>query len=188
MTESPPVQPRHGDVWTIEDLFDLPDGYRYEILDGSLLVTPPPDKHHGYATQELTNLLVRHTPPDLYPAGAGLGVTIRAGSTYLVPDIVVVHRSIFATPGMAVEPADVLLVVEVSSPNNARRDRVMKRQEYADAGIPLYWIVDRKTQTMTVLKLRKATKEYVEAAVVKPGERWHTDEPFPLAFDLAEVL
>src|SRR5438128_2138441 len=111
MTSSPPARPRHGGAWTIEDLFELPDdGKRYEILDGSLLVSPPPDNLHGYATQELTNVLTRQAPADLYVAGVGIGVTIRGGRTFFIPDVIVLRRSVFASRILAVNPGDVPLV------------------------------------------------------------------------------
>ena len=45
------------------------------------------------------------------------------------------------------------LVVEVISPDEPRRDTVTKRFEYARAGIPEYWIVDPRDETITVLHL-----------------------------------
>lgn len=78
-------------------------------------------------------------------------------------------------------------MVEVLSPSNARYDLVIKRDEYAIAGIPLYWIIDPKKQTLTVLELADGGI-YREVAVVEPGQVWRSDRPFPLAFDLAEVF
>jgi Uma2 family endonuclease len=122
VTASPPARPKHGGAWTFEDVFDLPDdGNRYEILDGSLLVTPSPDFSHIYANQELANVLTRQVPPHLYVAATGMAVTIRAGRSYLIPDLVVVPRSIFATPRATADRADMLLTVEVLSPGNPRR-------------------------------------------------------------------
>jgi len=52
------------------------------------------------------------------------------------------------------------LVIEVVSDDNPDRDRVIKRQEYAQAGIPEYWIVEPQTETITVLRLN--ADRYVE--------------------------
>jgi Uma2 family endonuclease len=47
---------------------------------------------------------------------------------------------------------------------NQRRDYIDKRREYAEAGIPEYWIIDRFRRTMTVIRnLRKRQKEQVVA-------------------------
>ena len=44
--------------------------------------------------------------------------------------------------GEPVTAHDVALVIEVASPHTRRLDRTVKRDEYADAGIPHYWVVD----------------------------------------------
>jgi len=38
--------------------------------------------------------------------------------------------------------SEVLIVVEIVSPGSVRMDNKTKRHEYADAGIPHYWILD----------------------------------------------
>jgi Uma2 family endonuclease len=45
------------------------------------------------------------------------------------------------------------LVAEVVSEDDPERDTVTKRREYAEAGIPEYWIVDARSETITVLSL-----------------------------------
>ena len=45
------------------------------------------------------------------------------------------------------------LVVEVVSPDAPQRDLVEKRADYAEAGIPEYWIADPRDATITVLAL-----------------------------------
>lgn len=45
------------------------------------------------------------------------------------------------------------LVVEIVSPDDVERDTVIKRADYAEAGIPEYWIVNLEEETITVLKL-----------------------------------
>ena len=46
------------------------------------------------------------------------------------------------------------LVMEVVSPDDPERDKVTKRREYAQAGIPEYWIVDPTASSITVLTLQ----------------------------------
>ena len=60
------------------------------------------------------------------------------------------------------------LVIEVVSPDDPARDLVTKRSEYAQAGIPEYWIVDPQAETITVLRLDGAA--YVEHGVFQRGE------------------
>ena len=49
------------------------------------------------------------------------------------------------------------LVVEVISEDDPERDLVTKRLEYAQAGIPEYWIVDQRNDAITVLHLEGQT-------------------------------
>ena len=59
------------------------------------------------------------------------------------------------------------LVVEVVSPDDPQRDLVEKRADYAEGGIPEYWIVDPRDETITVLVLRG--NAYVEHGVFSRG-------------------
>ncbi|MGN9907938.1 Uma2 family endonuclease [Phytohabitans sp. LJ34] len=187
MTTSPLMRHEPGTPWSIVDLKALPDDdtNRYEIYCGSLLVTPRGYMPHGLVVSRLHRLLLRQAPGGLM-VGAGLGVSDNVAS-YFIPALLVVPETALAEDGDALHPAEVLVVVEVLSPSNARYDLVVKRDEYAIAGIPLYWIVDPKKQTLTVLELAD-DGTYRDAAVVEPGQVWRTDTPFPLAFDLAEIF
>ena len=59
------------------------------------------------------------------------------------------------------------LVMEVVSPDDPQRDLVTKRQEYAEARIPEYWIVHPENTTITVLRLDQ--RRYVEHGLFQPG-------------------
>ena len=66
------------------------------------------------------------------------------------------------------------LVVEVLSPDDPDRDLVVKRAEYAAAGIGEYWIVDPERETVTVLGLAadsRRTSDYVEHGAFGRGAR-----------------
>ena len=65
------------------------------------------------------------------------------------------------------------LVMEVVSPDDPYRDLVEKRIDYAEAGIPEYWIVNPIDDTVTVLVLGDG--EYREHGVFRPGA--HADSP-----------
>ena len=59
------------------------------------------------------------------------------------------------------------LTVEIVSPDKPKRDLVDKRRDYAEARIPEYWIVDPRTETVTVLVLQG--EAYVEHGVFRRG-------------------
>jgi Uma2 family endonuclease len=172
--------------FTIDDLERMPDdGMRYEIFDGSLVVTPPPALPHFGAAARLSRILNRQAPDGVL-CGQDGGISIKGGATYLIPDVIALREEIIRAGGKALNPPDVLLVVEVLSPSNASTDLLLKRHHYATAGIRWYWIVDPPHQTLTVLRL--VGEAYVEDAVLKPGQPYTSEEPFPLTIDPADLF
>ena len=185
MTESF-AHPMAGEAWTIDDLERLADdGLRYEIVDGSLLVSPHAVVRQFGAAGLLRDLLARQAPDDVFVGQDG-GVQVEGGSSYFVPDVVAIWRAALTAGGRYLQPADVLLAVEVLSPSNAGVDLLLKRHYYAAGGIPHYWIVDPDKRTLTALVLDGAA--YREVAVVEPGTTWRIEQPFPLALDPADFL
>jgi Uma2 family endonuclease len=60
------------------------------------------------------------------------------------------------------------LALEVVSEEKPERDLVAKRGDYAEGGVPEYWIVNPQTETITVLQLREDA--YEEVGVYRSGE------------------
>ena len=78
------------------------------------------------------------------------------------------------------------LVMEVVSPDNRGRDLVIKRREYAQAGIPEYWIVDPQEREITVLTLTNG--KYAVHGVFVPGGRADSVLLAGFSVDVAEVF
>jgi Uma2 family endonuclease len=136
--------------WTVADLESLPDnGLRYELLDGTLLVTPSPTPRHQGAVVELAVLLRRACPPDHRVFVAPLDWQ-PDGRTSLQPDLLVVRRDRIGENKITEAPT---LVVEVLSPGTARIDRMIKFSRYAESGVPHYWIVDPRVPSIQVFDL-----------------------------------
>ncbi len=181
----PLVRPGIGGHWTIEDLQRLPDdGFRYEIIDGSLLVSPPPAIPHLRVTTRLRNLIHDQASRE-YVVVENAGISMGRRRTYRIPDLCVLRVQAIEGNGSEIDPSDVVLVVEVLSPDNRGDDLITKRYQYAKAGIPHYWIVDQSKRTLTVLR-HDGDEGYLEVATVLPAETWQTDEPFPITLDPAD--
>lgn len=142
------------DDFTLDDVAEMaardPD-HRYELQEGNLLIMTPPDVEHGQLTTMIILWLVAGGhPADLVLPAAG----VRAGSrTGRVPDIVLL-RSPQAGQTVWLDPAQVLLAIEIVSPSSMETDRVNKPVEYAKAGIAHYWRVERDgPSTMHMFKL-----------------------------------
>ena len=78
------------------------------------------------------------------------------------------------------------LVVEVVSPDDPHRDYGEKRADYAEAGIPEYWIVDPRDRAITVLTLTGGG--YVDQAPFQPGQRATSAVLDGLDVDVAAVF
>jgi Uma2 family endonuclease len=80
------------------------------------------------------------------------------------------------------------LVMEVVSDKNRPHDIKKKRVEYAKAGIPEYWIVDPKKETITVLIFKGRSKTYTELGTFKKGQRAVSRLLPGFSVDVAEAL
>jgi Uma2 family endonuclease len=137
----------HAGPWTVDDVLALPDdGNRYEVVDGALIVNPPPSPEHQDASYRLHTLLdaaARVTGASVRIWEA-VGIRLPDGQM-LVPDVVVATADGPRKAWPLLEPSEVLLVVEVVSPGSTARDRTEKPYLYAEAGIPRFWRIELGT-------------------------------------------
>ena len=184
------VRPAAGGPWNLRDLHGLPDdGNRYELLDGSLLVSPPASLPHFRVTTLLRRALEAQAPTSVV-VGESVGVAIERDVrriTLRVPDLTILHETALHSDEVALDPGDVLLVVEVLSPDSAATDLIEKRREYAKVGIPQYWLVDPRRRAVNVLT-HNGSGRYEEAARITPGQRYRATIPFPLTLDPADFV
>lgn len=128
--------------------------HRYEISpEGVLSIMPPPGYAHAIVATRLTVwLATAGVPVDRIAQAVGLRVPGRDGVGGRIPDLVVWSKA--QADGVWLPVADVLLAVEIISPGSEGVDTVTKRDEYATAGIPQYWVVDQDpAQTVTMHRL-----------------------------------
>ena len=113
-------------------------------------------------------------------------INVRVGpGKILIPDLAVV-----STPGLDLtvcEAADVVLVVEITSPGNAVADRAVKPQLYAQAGIPHYLRVELRSAGPGALVCRLEDDHYVEVARADPGRPLVLTEPIAVTLDLTAL-
>ena len=72
---------------------------------------------------------------------------------YRDPDIAYLKPGRISDPHHQPQGADLVMEVVGEEEEDRQRDLETKRQEYAQAGIAEYWIVDPKTETVIVLTL-----------------------------------
>jgi Uma2 family endonuclease len=125
--------------WTVADLELLPDdGLRYELVDGTLLVSAAPSLQHQRVLGNLHLLLRAACPPDLevFLAPTDYQPT---QTRSLQPDLLVVTRD---DPGPKAVTLPLALAVEVLSPSSRSVDLVLKRELYEQSALQAYWVVD----------------------------------------------
>ena len=176
----------HAGPWTEADLVSLPDdGLRYELLEGALIVNPPPSGRHQLVSFRLTKLLDARLPVGSAAVEA-VGVRIPDGSA-VVPDVVVAELDALmgATFGV-IDPSAVSLVVEIVSPSSQSMDRITKPALYARAGIRAYWRVEL-TDGPTVHAYRLSGDTYELVGSARTGEPLEVAEPFQTTIDVAHL-
>lgn len=170
--------------YTIDMLDALPEqaGVRYELVDGVLLVTPPPGSTHGVITGRLVAMLRAGIPERiayLTPPGQ-----VRVGpATSLVPDILVYpSRFRMGTPWAEID--EWWLAVEIVSPSSSVYDRDHKRRAYLAVGVREYWVVDPAAR---VVEVWRAGDE--QASTLRGTLRYRTpDGSHVVELDTAELF
>ncbi|MGH3739180.1 MAG: Uma2 family endonuclease [Micromonosporaceae bacterium] len=165
------------------------DHGRSELMEGNLVMSPSPTPAHNIAVARLLVQIAPQLPDhldmvpdvdiDLELAPAAQPGTVRR------PDLSIVTRAGVrraAAEESLLRASDVRVAIEILSPGSLRTDRMIKRAEYGDAGIPYYWIIDIE-DPISLLPSR-LTKRFgyrdAEAATVS----FVTDDPFRLEIDL----
>ncbi len=152
-----------------QDYCLLPEGKRYEIIDGEIYVVPAPSFEHQDFLGNLYFLLRS------FVRGNNLGVVVVAPFDVILseedvvqPDLVFISRDrLDIITGRGCEgPPD--LVVEILSPGTAHRDRDLKRKLYARYGVQEYWLIGPDTHTIEVLALEG--EDFRRIALVGEGD------------------
>lgn len=140
--------------WTEDAYFSLPDTNRIvELSEGELILMPPPSFTHQRVLDNLYSRL------KAFVAERDLGVTVFAPLAVRLwpgkirePDIMFYAEAHRDRIGEQVSgPPD--LVAEIVSPGSVKTDRQEKFAEYAQAGVPEYWIVDPAAESVEVYAL-----------------------------------
>lgn len=163
------LRPLQG-LWTEEQYLRLTDQTNrlIEFSDGYVELLPMPTRKHQAISRLLFLALLTF-------------VQQRGGTVFYAPLRVRVAPERFREPDLVVllDKNDARnqnafwlgadLVVEIVSPDHVERDTVIKRADYAAAGIPEYWIVQPERETITVLTL--GDKAYEEHGIFRRGDR-----------------
>jgi Uma2 family endonuclease len=175
-----PMRVPGDEGWVEADLDELPDdGNRYELIDGSLHVTPPPAFGHNGIGLSICTVLQAAEPADwgvVYESG------IRLPAGNVIPDVVALRPG-FDRDATWRAASEVALAVEIESKSSRRDDRREKPGIYAEAGTPAYWRVERHEEGPHLHAYELVDGEYVHVAWVRPGVAWQATSPYPVLLE-----
>ncbi len=146
--------PRSAGVLLTTDEFDrarFVEGWRYELINEVLVVSPIPSRNERDPNEELGYFL--RTYQESHPQGSALDFTIGDQTIETTKNRRLANRVIWAGLGRLPGPNETpTIIIELVSKGkiNQERDYVAKRAEYREIGVKEYWIIDRFSKTMTV--------------------------------------
>src|SRR5580765_4032822 len=121
------------------------ENYRNELINGVLIVTPPPLEGERDPNEEMGYWLRSYR--DHHPLGAALDKTLHEQTVRTLGNIRRADRVIWAGLGRVPDPAVDLPAVVIEFVSIGKRDWL---HEYVEVGVAEYWIIDRFRRTMTV--------------------------------------
>lgn len=173
-------------------LGETEDGYT-ELVDGRLVMFPNSLIDHARVSLNLLMQIKGQLPDDLEVI-PNVDVNLElappdAPGFVRRPDLIVVQRSarrrLAAEDGL-IRAAEVVLAVEVLSPISHYTDSHTKRAEYAEAGIPFYWIVDLDAPIS--LAPMHLAGEFGYQDVPPETRVYEAVEPFPLKIQVDRLI
>ena len=139
-------------IYTIDDIYALPEGERAELIDGQIYYMAPPSRKHQEIAGELftsINNYIRAAGGSCKPYIAPFAVFLNENDkNYVEPDI-----SVICDPNKLNEKGCVGApdwIIEIVSPGSRRMDYNNKLFKYRTAGVREYWIVDPQKEWIMV--------------------------------------
>jgi Uma2 family endonuclease len=138
---------------TVKELFEveLEEGFFYELINGIIVKKQAPSPAHQKAVTQLVtifnNYALEKELGDIYTSPIDVFFDKHNNTQ---PDVLFIRKDrnfIITNDGIQGHPD---LIAEVLSPSTFRHDRKEKMKMYLQFGVPEYWIVDPKNQSVEV--------------------------------------
>ena len=144
---------RKEDIYTLEDIYALPDGERAELIDGKIYYMAPPNTRHQRLVSDLVN-----SPGECEVFPAPFAVFLNENDkNYVEPDIsVICDKNKITDKGCNGAPD---WAIEIVSPSSRQMDYYKKLFKYRTAGVREYWVVDSERELVTVYNFEKDSME-----------------------------
>ncbi|MHA5053007.1 Uma2 family endonuclease [Streptomyces sp. SD15] len=170
---------------------DTPEGFRAELIEGEIVVTPPPDGDHEDHIELIVSQVYRRSQTDMQFSG-NKGLKLKSGGAcpknHAIPDATFAPRELrlFRGADSWMPCEGVAMVVEVTS-TKPGADREAKRRCYARGGIPLYLLIDRDASSLTLFS-DPEKDDYRQLCTLPFGKSLALPEPFAFDLDTTDFL
>lgn len=131
-------------IYTIDDIYKLPEGKRAELIDGQIYYMAPPSRIHQKLSMEFSSIINNYIKNkggkcEVYAAPFAVFLD-KDDKNYVEPDIsVICDKNKLDDKGCNGSPN---WIIEIVSPSSIRIDYMIKLFKYRTAGVEEYWIVD----------------------------------------------
>ena len=148
-------------IYTIDDIYALPDGERAELIDGKIYYMAPPNTRHqrilNFVNTEI-NVFIRKNNGECEVFPAPFAVFLNENDrNYVEPDIsVICDKNKITDKGCNGAPD---WIIEIVSSSSRVMDYFTKLFKYRTAGVKEYWIVDPTKEVVMVYRFEKETME-----------------------------
>ena len=159
-------------VYTIEDIYALPEGERAELIDGQIYYMSPPNTRHQRISSILSRKIGNYIDDnkgkcEVFAAPFAVFLDEKS-NTFVDPDVSVICDSDKLDDRGCKGAPD--WIIEIVSPSSRRMDYYTKLFKYRTAGVREYWIVDpTKNQIMVYDLQNEHTEQYTFQDSVKDG-------------------
>ena len=144
-------------IYTVEDIYALPNGTRAELIDGQIYYMAPPSRKHQKILLSLSRVISDYIDKnngacevDLAPFSVFLNENDK---NYVEPDISIICDQNKLNDKGCVGAPD--WIIEIVSPSSKRMDYMIKLFKYRTAGVREYWIVDPDKDRITLYNFEK---------------------------------
>lgn len=149
------------EIYTIDDIYALPDGERAELINGRIYYMAPPSTNHQrlvhFFDREIGNYVQsKNGECEVFPAPFAVFLN-QDNTNYVEPDIsVICNKDKITDKGCNGAPD---WIIEIVSPGNKPMDYFTKLFKYRAAGVREYWIVDPARELIMVYRFEQETME-----------------------------
>lgn len=149
------------ELYTMEDIYALPDGERAELIDGKIYYMAPPTRIHQKISWKLHQAIANYIDSkngecEVYAAPFAVFLN-NDDINYVEPDIsVICDKSKLDEKGCYGAPD---WIIEIVSSGSRRMDYFVKLFKYRTAGVKEYWIVDPDKKQIMIYQFKNETME-----------------------------